>query len=125
MTLGENIKELRKINDITQEELGKKLNVSHKTVSSWEIDRTEPSIGMISKMASFFGCEISDLIGDVKHNNYYYLNEDTRKMAQMIKEDETLYALFDASKGATKEDLEITKNLLISLKNKEKRNQDD
>ncbi len=118
MTLGENIRYLRKKNNITQEELGKRLNVSDKTISSWEIDRTEPSIGMVYEMAAYFGCDVSDLVGDVTENKHY-LNEETRQIAQEIKDNPELRALFDASRNATPEDLEITKNLLLSLKRKE------
>ncbi len=36
MNLGDNIQYLRKINDITQEELAEKLSISRQTVSKWE-----------------------------------------------------------------------------------------
>lgn len=124
MSIGENIRTLRKRNNITQEELGKILNVSDKTVSSWEIDRTEPSIGMVYKMASYFGCKLSDLVGDIDDEEYF-INSETRLIAQEIKDNKELYALFHASRNATKEDLEITRDLLLSLKRKERENADD
>lgn len=53
MTLGENIKFLRKKNGITQEYLAEKLNVSRSAIAKWETDNGIPEIGnlkMISKM---------------------------------------------------------------------------
>ena len=60
--VGENIKSFRKKNKMMQQELAELLNVSHATVSSWEIGRTEPKMGMIEKMCEIFGCEKSELI---------------------------------------------------------------
>lgn len=38
MALGDNIQYLRKMNDITQEELAEKLFVSRQTISKWEME---------------------------------------------------------------------------------------
>lgn len=62
--LADRIKELRELNKLTQDELGEKLNVSGKTVSSWENSRSEPKMGMIENMAKLFNCKKSDIIGD-------------------------------------------------------------
>ena len=53
-TLGERIKELREMNGLTQQELGKELFVSDKAVSKWETDKNEPEVGMLVKMAEIF-----------------------------------------------------------------------
>lgn len=42
MSLGENLQFLRKKNDITQEQLAEKLEVSRQSVSKWESDTTYP-----------------------------------------------------------------------------------
>lgn len=63
MNVGEQIKRYRELNDLTQTELAEKLGVSRQAVSSWEINRTEPNIGMIEKMAILFQCRKTDLIG--------------------------------------------------------------
>lgn len=62
MGIGENIKRFRKMNDLKQTELGKMLNVSGNTISSWEVNRTEPNIGMIEKMCEIFKCTKSELL---------------------------------------------------------------
>ena len=43
-SVGENIKNIRKKNNITQEELAEKLNVTRQAVSNWENGKTEPDI---------------------------------------------------------------------------------
>lgn len=64
MSIGDNIKKYRLERGLTQLMLSQKLNVSEKTVSSWEVNRTEPSIGYIEELASVLGCRKSDLIGE-------------------------------------------------------------
>ena len=61
-TLSDNIKKLRENHKLTQDELGDRLGISGKTVSSWENGRSEPKMGMVEKMAHIFGCKKSDII---------------------------------------------------------------
>jgi len=62
MSIGENIKKLRKKNKMMQSELAQALNISHATVSSWEVGRTEPKMTMIEQLCEIFECEKSELI---------------------------------------------------------------
>ncbi len=68
LNIGKNIKKYRKINNLSQTELGVKLGVANQTVSSWELDRTEPPIDIIEKMAIIFDCKKSDILGIEKSN---------------------------------------------------------
>ena len=61
MAFADKLRNYRKSFDLTQEELAEKLNVSQKTVSSWEIGRTEPNIGEVLKLCKLFDCVIEDL----------------------------------------------------------------
>ena len=61
--LGGNIKRFRKLNSMKQSDLAKLLDVSDQTISSWEINRTEPSIGYIERMCTIFHCRKTDLLG--------------------------------------------------------------
>lgn len=63
MSIGENIKKWRELRNLRQSELAEMLNVSDKTISSWEIDRTEPKIGMIEKISEALNCKKTDIIG--------------------------------------------------------------
>lgn len=54
MSIGSNIKRLRELNEYTQDTLGDKLGVSGKTVSSWEIDRTQPKMDKVQRMSEIF-----------------------------------------------------------------------
>lgn len=56
------IKELRERKGLSQEELGKIVGVSDKTVSSWEINRTEPKMGIVQLLADYFKVSTDYLI---------------------------------------------------------------
>lgn len=68
MTVGKRIAKLRKERKLSQKELATLLFVADKTISSWEIDRTEPSLEMLVKLSDVFGCSMSFLIhGEEDH----------------------------------------------------------
>lgn len=60
--IGQNIKRYRQDADLTQEELATRLGMKKQTISSWEADRTEPTLGQCSVMAKIFGCTVDDLV---------------------------------------------------------------
>lgn len=60
--ISENIKRVRTEKHMEQKDLADKLNVSNKTVSSWECGRTEPRMGMIEKLCQALSCTKADLI---------------------------------------------------------------
>ena len=70
MNYGERISMLRQNKNITQKELASRLYVTDKTVSSWELNRTEPSLEMIIKLSEILECSASYLLygGNIKDN---------------------------------------------------------
>lgn len=54
MDFGKKISALRKSKGMTQEDLGKVLNVTYQAVSKWERDESLPDIEMMSRIAKFF-----------------------------------------------------------------------
>ena len=57
-----NLKILRKKNKLTQEDLASCLNLSSKTISSWEKGRSEPKIDMLLKLSDYFNVTLDALI---------------------------------------------------------------
>ena len=70
MNIGKRILELRKKMKLTQQALAEKMFVTDKTISSWEANRTEPSLEDIVKLSNILDCSASYLIyGDIKRND--------------------------------------------------------
>ena len=58
MTYGEKISDLRKKRGMTQDDLGKAMNVSYQAVSKWERGESQPDFETMSKIAKLFGVPI-------------------------------------------------------------------
>lgn len=59
---GEFIYNQRKLIGMTQDELGRKLNVTNKAVSKWETGETLPDIQLLEKLASTLNVTIDELL---------------------------------------------------------------
>jgi transcriptional regulator with XRE-family HTH domain len=57
-----NLKELRKIKDISQEILAKKLNITRSRLGAYEEARNEPPIELLTRMSNFFQLSVDVLI---------------------------------------------------------------
>ena len=70
MNYGDRISKLRQDKNITQRQLASKLFVTDKTISSWESNRTEPSLEMIIRLSQVLECSASYLLyGDNTKDN--------------------------------------------------------
>lgn len=61
--IGTRVKELRKRDRLSQEELGRKLGVVKQTISAWENDKYDPDYATIVKVSNFFGVTVDYLSG--------------------------------------------------------------
>ena len=63
MDFSKRLKKYRTDLGLKQEELADKIGVSQKTISSWEVGRSEPVMGEVIKLCKIFDCSIADLTG--------------------------------------------------------------
>ena len=69
MSFAENIIELRKYHDFSQEELAEMIGVSRQTLSKYETGESLPDIDKCKLLADAFGVSIDDLISYDKNND--------------------------------------------------------
>ncbi len=62
--LNETIKNLRKQNNLTQEQLAEKLNVSRQAITKWESGAGQPDIGNLKAIAQVFDISYDQLLSD-------------------------------------------------------------
>ena len=62
MTIAEKIKQLRKDNSMTQEDLAEKLSVSRQTISKWETSVTIPDADNIVAISKLFNITTDELL---------------------------------------------------------------
>ena len=83
MNLGNRIRELRKKNNVTQEQLATALNLSPQAVSKWEMNVGYPDIALLPAIAAYFKVSMDELFA-------YDVNEIDRKIEE-IQAEASLY----------------------------------
>ena len=66
MTLGDNIKSIRKLNNLNQKDFAKLMDTSQQRVSEWECNKIEPSLYNIVKMLNVFKITFEELVEGIK-----------------------------------------------------------
>ena len=64
MSIGSNIRRIRNVHGLTQDEFGKIADVSSMAVSQWENDRAVPRMGAVQAIADYFGINKGEIIDD-------------------------------------------------------------
>lgn len=72
-SLGENLKELRRINDLSQGEFARRMKTSQQRVSEWERNKVEPSLLNIVKIIRLYNITFEELIDGVEIGSEYFL----------------------------------------------------
>lgn len=80
--LSENIKTIRKVNGISQEELAQKCNVVRQTVSKWESGLSVPDADMLVTISNALNTSVSTLLG---WSNEEEPDEDSKVLAQKLE----------------------------------------
>ena len=131
--VGKNIRRQRILARMTQPELASALHVVRQTVSSWEVGRTEPNMGMIETIAKALGCAKSDITGkdDQIHSTQektsstvpaegqssaYHYDDEAAQIAQEIFDDKNLRALFQAARSSDAENIKMAATILERMK---------
>ncbi len=80
MKFGDNLKRVRKIRRISQEELAEKLGVSRQSVSKWETGENYPSMTNIMCLCTIFKCNINELV----HENMTDINSLDKEIKMSV-----------------------------------------
>ena len=63
MEVKEILKNLRQKNNLTQEEMAQKINITRQAISRWETGETQPDIQMLKVLSKEFDVSINTLLG--------------------------------------------------------------
>ena len=111
----------------TRQDMCEALGVKYTTFTDWVTGNAYPRIDKIELMASYFGISKADLVED--HNDFsddhYYLNDETRQIAQEAFENPELRTLFKVARDIPPERLKAHIEFMKSLKEQEQKNHDD
>ena len=86
MKFGDNLKQIRKSKNISQEELAEKLGVSRQSVSKWETGENYPSMYNIMCLCDIFKCKINNLVHE-SMSDINSLDEEIKMNVVKLKEE--------------------------------------
>ena len=77
--LGSKLKNLRENSKLLQIDVAKALQISNRTLSDYERNRSEPDIDMLKKLTVFYNVSIDSLLNELKQNNDMLKNNESKK----------------------------------------------
>ena len=84
MDLGKKILELRKKENLSQEQLAKKMNVTRQTISKWELNETTPDIKQAKELSKLFKISLDELTENDMTTLVMQKVSNTEKLAGLV-----------------------------------------
>lgn len=130
--IGSRIKAERQANGLTQKQLAEKLDVSQTAIALWENGSRSISIDIAEDIAEILNTSAEHLLfgknSDIQSNTnipHYYLNDETREIAQEAFENPELRTLFKVARDIPPERLRAHIEFMKSLKEQERGHNDE
>ena len=122
-----NLRHYMSLNGKNQTDLIKDLGFSSSTISNWCTGQKLPRMDKIQVLADYFHITRADLLEDAdeKNDDSYYLNDETRAIAQEIFENPEMRSLFHVARDIPPEKLQAHIDFMKSLKNAEQGDYDE
>ena len=98
----------------SQSDLVNELGFNKSTVSTWMNGTKIPRMDKIDTLCNYFHIRRSDLLEDENINDAdnYYLNNDTREVAEFMFKNPEYKVLFDASRKTKPEDIKFVADMI-------------
>lgn len=84
MKLGKQIYELRRMSNLSQEQLAEKVGVSRQTISKWELGETAPDIKQAQILSQIFNVSLDELTGNDTKEVIYEKVSNTERLAGIV-----------------------------------------
>ena len=84
MDLGKKILELRKKENLSQEQLAEKMNVTRQTISKWELNETTPDIKQAKELSRLFKISLDELTDNDMTTLVMQKVSNTEKLAGLV-----------------------------------------
>lgn len=85
---GRFLKELRRENGMTQEQLGERIGVTNKTVSRWETGNYMPPVDCLVMMADIYGVSINEIVAGERVTKEDFEQKADDNLSQALRENE-------------------------------------
>lgn len=89
--IGKFLKELRKEQNLTQEQLGEKVGVTNKTVSRWETGTYMPPIECLAILSELYGVSINEIVAGQRLSQAEFAEAAEENLSEALQMSEQVY----------------------------------
>lgn len=116
----EKFERLLQIKNVTPYRVSVETGVSQATLSDWKNGKSEPKKDKMQKIADYFEVKLGYFYDDEQEQGYY-LNDETKEIAQEVFDNPDLRGLFDIARDTSPERLKAYVRFLKELHDNDKR----
>ncbi len=117
MSFSQQLKDLRKLNNITQDELAAMLDVKKHQITDWETQRSHPSVSILVRIADFFSVSMQELLEEPLQINPTIPFEEQKRYFKISPKTPIETKLFELVEQSNEQQLEDIKTLIHLIQN--------
>ena len=113
--MARNLKKYMELNGKDRSEICHDLDIKYTTLADWLNGKTYPRIDKIERLANYFHISKADLVEGPPEQDYY-INDDTRELAEFLFNNPRYKVLFDASRKVKEEDIDFVRQMIDRMR---------
>ncbi|GHU49719.1 hypothetical protein FACS1894127_3600 [Clostridia bacterium] len=111
-----NIKIYRKMRKMTQKELAEALDVTHSSVSAWEIGKNSIDLERLNEICQVLNITLSELLSEDLSTEVAEQNEENKQLVDYITKRPEVKKLLDVTIDSRSSDIMVAVKVLEALK---------
>lgn len=108
----ENYEKVRNEKGLKDADVSRGTGIARAVLSEWKNGKFTPRIDKIQKIAEFLDVPIDYIVTGDKPNYKYFLDDEVAETAQWLHDHHQTKIMFDATRKATKEDMDLLINIM-------------
>lgn len=97
---------------MSQKDMAVAMGISPQTFNAWCLGKVFPPLSRVQIAADYFGVGKTDLIDDHGDPQEFYLDDESREMAEFLKNNKDYRVLFDAMRTVRPTDIQKVKEFI-------------
>jgi len=110
-----NIKKYRKIRKMSQKELAEALDVTHSSVSAWEMGKNSIDINRLEQISYVLRVPLCEIIFEGKHHLNVETDKETKDLLESLKKRPAIMEILYVCLGSKDDDVSAATKLLEHL----------
>ena len=89
-----------------QKDIAADLGIASSTFNNWCNGKSMAPVSKVQQLADYFGIKKSDLLDEHTESGHYYIDEESRQMAEFLANNKDYRVLFDAMRNVRPSDIQ-------------------